>query len=639
MRIPRANAATANAWFHGVVATAFCLLLVQPTRSCCAQATPLPRSRLVVALYPEADDGSPGSALVDQGIRSTFASGSREPIDVHNEYLEYVEVPRFPDADYERERVELLRRKYANRKVDLVIAGLSSAFDFAIENRERVFPGAPLVFLGVDEQELQKRRLAPDVVGAPIRMDLAESLDLALRLHPQTEQVFVIVGKSKFDAYWEAEARTVFRKHEGQVKLVYLSGLSLPDLLTQAKGFPHDSIAYYMHVMEDGDGIVRISAEVLSQVAAVSNVPIYSHVDSYVGRGIVGGRVFSFEMAGKRAAEIGLRILQGKAPQEIGIQPAIENQFVFDGRQLKRWGIGEAALPAGSEIRFQEPSLWQVYGWQIAAIVAFCILQTMLIVRLVVQRIRLASAKKESNESRRELQALTGKLFVAQEAERRRIARELHDDFGQTLALLSVEIDLLRRGPLRPHPQAESHIDAMSAQVKQLSSSIHDLSHQLHPLKLEQLGLVAALSSLCKELGSLHGLRVAFVEEDVPGSIPHAAAVCVYRIVQEALRNVVKHSGARHAVVELRGANGELCLRIQDDGRGFDPNSVASQSGLGLVSMRERLRAVQGEIVLAAQPGQGTQIEVRIPLGIDAAKDNYSHNGLAKQEPVAIASV
>jgi signal transduction histidine kinase len=151
------------------------------------------------------------------------------------------------------------------------------------------------------------------------------------------------------------------------------------------------------------------------------------------------------------------------------------------------------------------------------------------------------------------------------------------------------------------------------------------------------LGLVAALGSLCKELASLHGVRVAFIEEDVPDSTPHAAAVCVYRIVQEALRNVIKHSGANHAVVELRGDNGELSLRIQDDGMGFDPNSPASQSGLGLVSMRERLRAVQGEIVLAAQPGQGTQIAVRIPLAGDSA-NNYSRNGLETGEPVATAA-
>jgi signal transduction histidine kinase len=616
MRIHRANAATAKAWLHGLSAMAVGLLLMQPPRTCCASGTESPRNRLVVVLYPESYNGSPGNALADQGIRSVFANQSPERIEIHNEYLE---VSRFPDADYQQELSAFLRRKYADRKVDLVIAGLSSAFDFVIHNRKHIFPDAPLVFLAVDEQEIKSRAVEPDVVGAPIRMDLADSLDLALRLHPRTQQVFVIAGKSRFDAYWEAEARRAFRAQDGKVVLKYLSGLPMAELLEQTENLPEYSIAYYLHVFEDGDNQVHMPAEVLGRISAVASVPIYSHVGSYIGSGIVGGRVFSFETAGRRAAEIGLRILAGERPQQIGIQPTIENDFVFDARQLRRWGISEASLPAGSVVRYHEPSIWALYRWHILAVAAFLILQTMLIVRLLMQRRQLAQAKHESHESQRELQGLTGKLLRAQESERRRIASELHDDFGQSLALLSVEIDLLRRKPAESNGQSQSLIDAMSTQVKQLSSAIHDLSHQLHPLKLEQLGLVAALRALCSELTHTLPVRIDFIEQRIPAAIPHPTAVCLYRIVQEALRNVIKHSGARNAVVELRGVAGGICLCIQDDGVGFDPDAASSHGGLGLVSMRERLRAVQGKVLIAAQPTKGTRIEVRVPLGNDPA--------------------
>jgi signal transduction histidine kinase len=639
MRIYRADAESAKAWFHGAVATALCLLVIHLPRPCCAagsrasSSSTQQRTKLVVVLYPEAYNGSPGSTLVDQGIRSAFSHGSREQIEVHNEYLD---VSRFANAAYQQDLADFLRRKYADRKVDLVIAGLSSALDFAIRYRDRIFANVPIVFVAVDEQEVKKRDLAPDIIGAPIQMDLADSLDVALQLHPQTEQVFVIVGKSKFDAYWEAEARKVFHAHKDRVRISYLSGLPMSDLLARVRRLPDRSIAYYLHVFEDGDGLVQTPAEVLGQLSSAANVPFYSHVDSYIGRGIVGGRVFSFETAGRRAAQIGLRIFGGESPRQIGIQPTIQNAFVFDGRQLNRWDISEASLPEASEIRFQSPGLWQLYKWRIAAVIAFCILQTLLIVRLVAQRLRLARAKRESNDSRRELQALTGKLFGAQEAERRRIASELHDDFGQSLALLSVEIDLLRRAPAEPNAQTESLIDAMSAQVKQLSSSIHDLSHQLHPMKLEQLGLVAALQSLCNELNRSSALRVEFSEQDVSESIPHAVSVCLYRIVQESLRNVIKHSGASHAAVELCRVNGEICLRVQDDGKGFDLNSSTGQGGLGLVSMRERLRAVEGNIAVTAEPSQGTQVVVRVPLS--NGNGNHNNNGLDAHETVAIAS-
>jgi signal transduction histidine kinase len=154
----------------------------------------------------------------------------------------------------------------------------------------------------------------------------------------------------------------------------------------------------------------------------------------------------------------------------------------------------------------------------------------------------------------------------------------------------------------------------LSARVKQMSSSVHDLSHQLHPSKLEQLGLVSAVRSLSKEVSQTHGLPIEFTHNEELEAVPEDTALCLYRIVQEALQNVIKHSGARHASVELRGDTSAVCLRIVDDGAGFDPSLADGKGGLGLVSMRERLRLVCGEIVIGSRPSQGTRIEVHVPL-------------------------
>jgi PAS domain S-box-containing protein len=216
--------------------------------------------------------------------------------------------------------------------------------------------------------------------------------------------------------------------------------------------------------------------------------------------------------------------------------------------------------------------------------------------------------------SRRELQLLTGRLLEAQEVERRRIARELHDDVNQSLALLAVEMDLLAGAPPESPAETADRVREMSARLKELSSSVHDLSHQLHPSKLEQLGLVAAVRGLCKELSQHHGLEAKFTPCDVPEVIPEAIALCLYRIVQEALRNVVKHSGTDHAVVELSGTSGGIRLRVSDDGAGFDPTSALGNGGLGLVSMRERLHLVGGEIALDTRPSGGTRIDIRVPV-------------------------
>ena len=180
---------------------------------------------MVVVLYPNDNDGRPGNLVTDRSIRSTFASGSSESIEIHSEFLD---VSRFQHASYQQHLAEFLRRKYEGRRVELVIAGLAPALDFALRYREEVFPGVPIVFCAIDEREVKAHKLPPDVIGVPIACDLAATLDLALGLHPGTRRVYVVAGKSRFDLYWEAVARETFRPYESRVEVVYLTGLPLP---------------------------------------------------------------------------------------------------------------------------------------------------------------------------------------------------------------------------------------------------------------------------------------------------------------------------------------------------------------------------------------------------------------------------
>ena len=196
----------------------------------------------------------------------------------------------------------------------------------------------------------------------------------------------------------------------------------------------------------------------------------------------------------------------------------------------------------------------------------------------------------------------------------RRIARELHDDLNQGLALLAVHLDLLGQGPPESGARLAERIREISDRVKQLSSVVHGLSTVLHPSKLEQLGLVAAVRGLCKELTQVHGLAIEFVAQPMPSPIPDDTALCLYRIAQEPLSNVIKHSGARHARVELSGNEAGVSLRIGDDGAGFEGGTPETKEGLGLVSMRERLRLVGGAIAIDSRRSAGTRIDVHVPL-------------------------
>lgn len=562
-------------------------------------------------LTPDNTEGAPGGLLVRQSLRDTFAAGSRESIQIRNEYLD---LSRFQDAGQRRILVEFLRRKYENQNIDLVIAGLSSSLDFALQFRRELFPGVPIVFLGLDQQEVQKRSLPADVIGVPTRIDLAGTLDLALRLQPATRRVFVVTGSSAFDIFWEKVARQAFRAYEASLELVYLAGLPMAELAKRVAHLPERSIVLYLHVFQDGAGQTFIPAKALEVLAATANAPIYGHVDSYVGRGIVGGRVMSFALEGQNAAALGLRILSGERPSRAWVSDVSPNVTMVDWRQLRRWGLSEASLPPGSDVRYREPGLWDLYRWHLIGALSLIALQTGLIVALLAQHASRRRAEESLRLSQIELRRLTGRLLQAHEDESRRIARELHDDLGQGLALLTVELDLLRQNPPESSGGLGARIQELVAQVRQLSSSVHDLSHQLHPSKLEQLGLVAAISGLCRELTVSQGLAISFKDGTPPSAIPTDVAVSLYRIVQEALRNTVKHSGAQHAEVDLSASADAIVLRVFDDGVGFDPKLIQGKGGLGLVSIRERVLHLGGEIAIESQPSRGTRLEIRVPL-------------------------
>jgi PAS domain S-box-containing protein len=222
------------------------------------------------------------------------------------------------------------------------------------------------------------------------------------------------------------------------------------------------------------------------------------------------------------------------------------------------------------------------------------------------------TARKEAEEA---AHSLSGRLIHAQEVERTRLARELHDDVNQSLALLAVELELFGQQPPVAASAVTGRMQDLSALVRNLSSGVHRLSQDLHPAKLEQLGLEAAVRGFCRELGAARHIEIVFEPHDVPRSLPNDIALCLYRVVQEGLQNVVKHSGANGAKVELTAHDHELCLVVSDRGCGFDAAKTMGGSSLGLVSMRERVRLVHGHISVRSRHGEGTRIDVRVPLG------------------------
>jgi signal transduction histidine kinase len=223
----------------------------------------------------------------------------------------------------------------------------------------------------------------------------------------------------------------------------------------------------------------------------------------------------------------------------------------------------------------------------------------------------------ERKQAEEALANLTGRLIKAQEEERSRVAREIHDDYNQRLALVANDLDGLREILERSTSlEASQRLHELWNQVSELASDLHDLSHRLHSSTLERLGLVAGVRAFCKEFGDHQGLRVDFTHENVPPSVPPDAALCLFRIAQEALRNVKRHSGADSAEVRLEWRGEKLHLSVTDKGRGFYRHSHSAEAGIGIQSMEERLRLVGGHLEIHSRPSEGTKVDAWLPLEV-----------------------
>jgi len=226
----------------------------------------------------------------------------------------------------------------------------------------------------------------------------------------------------------------------------------------------------------------------------------------------------------------------------------------------------------------------------------------------------LAVMAEERKRHQEALSNVSRKLIEAHEEERTWIARELHDDFNQRVAMVSAELEFLRQGLSGSDVQAKAHSEEIKKQVQNLGSDIQALSHRLHSSKLEYLGLVAACNGFCRELSERYIVEIEFYSENIPRNLPREISLCLFRVLQEALQNAVKHSGVRKFLVSLKTVFNEVQLSVHDSGSGFDPEKAISGHGLGLISMKERLKLVDGRLSIESKLEHGTTIKAWVSL-------------------------
>jgi PAS domain S-box-containing protein len=644
-----------------------------------------------------------------------------------NFYVEYLEAQRFADNGYRKGLVDALRGTYGGQKLDLVITESYPALQFALEHRDELFRGVPIVFYGVDSRRIAGQQMGPGVTGVTETVGVRATIDLALHLHPNTTTVAVITNGSEYERYWLTAVHAELLRHENEVREIDLVSLPTGLLLEKIATLPLQTIVLFQEAPQQSVRPAIGAYEILARVG--QRLPTYCIFPVLcLNRGGIGGAESDGREQIALAADLVGRVLSGERPESIPLVSGTDARVEVDWRQLRRWNIPESALPPGTVVLYRQPNFWERDRVYILAAVVLIVALALLMQRARKRKAEAVLSESEKrfrlmadttpaivwmcdaqgkitylNERRiaftgpdskegygdtwaayvhpddlknvldtvsealrnhqslsmeyrlrrsdgvyrwmfdvasprlngdgsfggfigsaidttdqklaqQALENVSGQLIEAQEKERSRIARDLHDDICQRLALLSMELGQVNRSSNGSPETMKKSLEDIRKHCSEIAGDVQALSHQLHSSKLDYLGIVSAMRGFCTELSKQHELNIEFSERNVPAQLPKDVSLCLFRIAQEALHNAVKYSGVSQFTVDLSGVEGAVQLMISDAGAGFDVEEAKKNRGLGLLSMQERIHLVHGTFSVESRRGHGTRIIAAVPF-------------------------
>ena len=560
----------------------------------------------ILLLHSFGRDFSPWNEYARQ-IRVELRQQVAGPIDIFEVSLA---TARFAGENLEEPFAEYLRSLFENRKLDLAVTVGAPAANFFHKHRSKISPATPVVFVGLEQRRLPQP-LAPNETAVASVLDFAGSLENILSVLPETKNVAVVIGNSPLEQYWLGQVRDAFQPFGNRVAFTWFNELSLEDMLVRSAALPPKSVIFFVVLSVDAAGVTHEEGNAVDRLHAVANAPVFSWNDIYLGRGIVGGSLTPAGEIGRKAASAAVQILNGKGPSEIPIQTVRYGTPRFDWRELQRWDISEASLPAGSAIEFRVPTIFEQYKWTIITAVALFLFQAAIIIALLLNRRHLERERVVRQRAEMAARDFSERLISVQEDERSRLARELHDDITQRLAALAIEAGRVQGRGSGPGDGAAMR-EIREGLVK-LSEDVHTLSYRLHPCILDDLGLVEALKAECERFSRLESIPVDVKIEDNFIDPPPPVALCLFRIAQEALQNSGRHAQASQVEVSLQRPDGGFGVCIRDNGVGFDPQNRRERASLGLASMQQRIYQLGGELDVDSEPGHGTMVLAWVP--------------------------
>ncbi|MGN6732437.1 MAG: sensor histidine kinase [Candidatus Binatia bacterium] len=327
-------------------------------------------------------------------------------------YGEDLDIIRFPTERFQRLFGEYLAEKYIDQRPDLIMLLYVGNLGVAGKLLQHLFPGTPVVVVGLTEEEVRPNQFGRPISGVAQRLDPRASRELILRSQPETRRIVVIGGTAEVDRSVIDRTKGAARSFAGRVEFDFWDNRTVPELRQSVSGLPPKTAILFSRMFRDGAGHAYVSSQVGKWISQWANAPVYVMADSILGTGAVGGALVTIDLLGKRAGELARLILTGTPPASLPFEIRTDTVPVSDWRALKRWGINESRLPPGSLVRSRPVSIWEQYGWYIAGALTIIAIQAVLILGLVLRRAhrRRAEAELRETEEFMELSTTAGEL-------------------------------------------------------------------------------------------------------------------------------------------------------------------------------------------------------------------------------------
>jgi signal transduction histidine kinase len=522
-----------------------------------------------------------------------------------------------------------LRAKYASLKVDVVIAVMGPALEFLLRHGEEIFPGTPIVFGGIDRQELGDRSLPGNVTGVLAKREFAPTLELALGLHPDTSQVVYVAGTSEFDRRLSAQARAELAPFGDRVELTYLTDLPFDALLAALSTLRPGTVVLYSTLFRDGAGQTFVPHDAAKRISEAANSPVYGFLDQYLGYGIVGGHLYTLRAQGEHAAQLALQILSGTAPAQLPLVEPQNPEKRFDSRQLERWGVSERQLPAGSTVDFAAASVWGQYRYYVLLAAAVVAAQALAIGGLLVQRVRRRRAELEMQQQRAEIAHLNRVVTTGQLAAS--IAHEINQPLTAIMANAATLQVMLSGREQIPNEVREVLADICKddQRAAEIIRSMRGLlrKHEIADEPVDINELVSDIVKLLHTEAVNRNVRLSFEpDKNLPpirGDRVHLQQVMMNLMLNgfQAMTDVPPE--ARRLTIRTTNGGGAVQIDVRDAGTGisaeklsklFEPFQTTKKDGLGigLSITRSIVEAHGGRVWADNNPDAGATFHVSL---------------------------